>query len=161
MSKTRGPPPRRLRSASPTFEEAALASICMQVPLDVPAAVAWDALRDWGALHERLAPGFATDVRVEGEDRVVTFFTGAALRERIIAVDDENRRLAWSIVDGPYAHHNGGATIREADRGCVFEWITDLLPHAAEEQTRAMMERALAVIKQTLESRDEVDAVVG
>ena len=71
----------------------------------------WAALRDWGALHVRLAPGFALDTRLEGEDRIVTFFNGAVARERLVDRDEQARRLVWSIVDGPYAHHNGAAQV--------------------------------------------------
>src|ERR1700676_3729784 len=60
----------------------------------------WSALRDWGALHERLVPGFAHDTRLDGNDRIVTFFNGAVARERLIDLNDQDRRLAWSIVDG-------------------------------------------------------------
>jgi carbon monoxide dehydrogenase subunit G len=36
-----------------------MASICKQVELAAPPEDVWAALRDWGALHERLVPGFA------------------------------------------------------------------------------------------------------
>ena len=68
---------------------------------------AWDALRDFGAIHVRLAPGFVTDARLDGPDRIVTFFTGTTLREVLVDLDDDARRFAWSIVDAPYTHHNG------------------------------------------------------
>ncbi|AGB23746.1 Polyketide cyclase / dehydrase and lipid transport [Mycobacterium sp. JS623] len=37
---------------------------------------AWDALRDVGALHTRLAAGFVADTRMEGTARIVTFANG-------------------------------------------------------------------------------------
>jgi hypothetical protein len=131
-----------------------MASICIETPIDVPPASAWDALRDWGALHERLAPGFVTETKVEGEDRLVTFFTGATVRETILDVDDARRRLAWTIVDGPYSHHNGVAQMLDNGGGTLFVWTTDLLPHAAADRTRELMQRGSEVIKQTLEGSD-------
>src|SRR4051794_34591170 len=128
-----------------------MASICIETPIDAPVAHAWAALKDWGALHEKLAAGFAVDTTVDGEDRLVTFFTGTVLRERIIGIDEERRRLAWSIVDGPYAHHNGAAEVTERDGSTVFVWWADLLPHAAAERTRELMERGSEAIKATLE----------
>src|SRR3954452_23129948 len=118
-----------------------MASICIETAIDAPAAQAWAALRDWGALHEKLAAGFAVDTRVDGDDRLVTFFTGTTLRERIIGIEDEQRRLAWSIVDGPYTHHHGAAQVVERDGSTVFVWWADLLPHAAAERPRELMER--------------------
>jgi hypothetical protein len=60
-----------------------VASIRRETVVDVPIEDVWDAVRDYGALHERLAPGFATDTRLEGEDRIVTFFNGTVVHERL------------------------------------------------------------------------------
>ncbi|HEX3563680.1 MAG TPA: SRPBCC family protein, partial [Solirubrobacterales bacterium] len=84
-----------------------MASIRKEIQIDAPPEKVWDAVRDFGALHERLVPGFVTDCRMDGEDRIVTFASGAVVREVLIDLDDEQRRLVWSIVDGPYRHHNG------------------------------------------------------
>jgi hypothetical protein len=131
-----------------------MASIVVETEIEAPPAAVWDALRDWRALHQRLAPGFAVDLQVEGEDRLVTFAGGTVLRERIVAVDEERRRLAWSIVDGPYTHHHGVAQViaRDDDR-TLFVWTADVLPHEAAPPTREAMQQGSAVIKQTLESR--------
>jgi carbon monoxide dehydrogenase subunit G len=129
-----------------------VASIFVEIPIDASPDDAWAALRDWGALHE-LAPGFVLETKVDGEDRLVTFFTGRQVRERIIAVDDERRRLAWTLVDGPYAHYNGAAQVTERDGGgTLFGWTADLLPHEGAEQTRELMERGAEAIKGALEA---------
>jgi hypothetical protein len=96
--------------------------------------------------------GFVTDARVEGRDRIVTFFTGTVLRERIVDVDDDTRRLVWSIVDGPYTHHNASAQVfADGEVGTLFVWIADLLPDEAVGQTGDMMQRGITTIKQKLE----------
>ena len=112
---------------------------------------AWAALRDWGALHERLAPGFVVATELEGEDRLVTFFNGAIVRERLVDLDDERQRLVWSIVDGPYSHHNGTAEVAAtADGATRFTWIADLLPNEAAPATAEMMERGADAIERAL-----------
>ena len=78
-----------------------MASIRREIVIDASAERVWDALCDWGALHLRLVPGFATDVRLDGEDRIVTVATGSVLRERLVDLDDAARRLVWSIADPP------------------------------------------------------------
>ena len=35
-----------------------MATICKEILIDAPPEHVWDALRDFGALHERLVPGF-------------------------------------------------------------------------------------------------------
>jgi polyketide cyclase/dehydrase/lipid transport protein len=129
-----------------------MATVRKEFQVAVRAEQAWDAVRDFGALHKRLVPGFVTATHVEGNDRVVTFFTGTVLRERLVTLDDEQRRLVWSIVDGPYSHHNGAMQVfADKDGGCHLVWTTDLLPHEVATRTSELMEQGSKVIKQTLE----------
>jgi hypothetical protein len=37
------------------------------------------------------------DARLDGDDRVVTFFNGAVVRELLVDLDDDARRLVWSV----------------------------------------------------------------
>jgi Polyketide cyclase / dehydrase and lipid transport len=130
-----------------------MASIRKEIVIRAPLEDVWDALRDWGALHQRLAPGFVTETTLDGEDRIVTFFNGNTVREVLLDLNDEARRLAWSIVGGPYAHHNGSAQVfLDGDGSARFVWVTDLLPESLAAPTAEMMERGMQVIKQTLES---------
>ena len=136
-----------------------MASIYKDVRIDVDPDEAWDALRDFGRLHKRLTAGFVTNTRLEGNDRIVTFFNGSVLRERLVSVDDDARRLVWSIVDGPYTHHNGSAQIFcDCDRRTWFVWVADVLPDELASRTAEMMERGLAAIKHTLESAARAQA---
>lgn len=133
-----------------------MASIRRQVVIDANPDAVWDALRDWAALHERLAAGFVTDCRREGTARIVTFASGAVLREEILGCDEEHRRLAWSIIDGPYSHHNGAAeVVLEDDGRARFVWTADLRPDALAGATAQAMELGLAAIKRTLELRPD------
>ena len=133
-----------------------MASIRRQVVIDADPDAVWDALRHWDAVHERLAAGFVTDCRRDGTARVVTFASGVVLREEILGCDDEHRRLAWSIVDGPYTHHNGAAEVfAEHDGRARFAWTSDLRPDALADATAQAMEQGLAAIKRTLELRPE------
>ena len=113
---------------------------------------AWDALRDIGALHTRLVPGFVTDTRLEPGARVVTFGNGRVARELIITVDDDDRRVVWSVVGGSMTHHNASAQVFSDASGLTkVVWIADLLPDEAAGAVAAMIERGMAVMKQTLD----------
>ena len=86
----------------------------------------------------------------------MTFASGAVLREEILGCDEEHRRLAWSIVDGPYEHHNGAAEVLVEDDGRArFVWTSDVRPDALAGATAQAMEQGLAAIKRTLERRRE------
>jgi uncharacterized protein YndB with AHSA1/START domain len=138
---------------NPTNRRLHMASIRTEILIDVSPDDVWAALRDWGALHERLAPGFVTDVRLDDDDRIVTFFDGSVVRERLVDLDDEARRLAWTMVEGPYSHHNGYAQVfPTGDGGTRFVWTTDILPNDVAARTAELMEQGTSVIKTTLES---------
>lgn len=129
-----------------------MASIRKEVVIDAPRAAVWDAIRDVGALHVRLVPGFVVDTRLDGEDRIVTFGNGAVVRERIVDVDEAGRRLVWTIVAGRFSHHNGAVQVLdEPGGGSRVIWVTDLLPHTLAAQIASMMEQGLSVMKRTLE----------
>jgi len=130
-----------------------MASIRRQIVIDADPDAVWDALRDWEALHYRLAAGFVTGCQRDGTARIVTFASGAILREEILGCDEEHRRLSWSIVDGPYTHHNGAAEVlADSDGRARFVWTSDLRPDALSEATARAMENGLAAIKRTLEA---------
>lgn len=131
-----------------------MASICKEVVIAAPAAAVWDALRDVGAIHTRLAPGFVANTTLEddGGVRVVTFADGLVLRERIISVDDAARRLVWSVIAGPFEHHNASVQVIGDELGCRVAWTADLLPHELASTVAAIMDRGLGLTKQTLEA---------
>ena len=128
-------------------------TIVREITIDAPPEAVWDALRDWGAVHERLATGFVTETRLDGDDRIVTFVNGTVARERLVDLDDEGRRLVWSVTDGPFTHHNGSAQVfAEGEDGTRFVWIADLLPNELATRIEPLMEQGTRAIKETLES---------
>lgn len=132
-----------------------MASIHDEILIEVPAAAAWDALRDLGALHTRLAAGFVTDCRLEadGSARQVWFANGMRARELIVAVDEVLRRVAWSAAGGRLTHHNASAQLLEAGAGrCRLVWIADLLPHEMAPVIAPMLRQGLLAMKRTLEA---------
>jgi Polyketide cyclase / dehydrase and lipid transport len=134
-----------------------MASIRREIVIEASRESVWDAVADWGALDRRLAPGFVTDCRVEDRDRVVTFFNGSIVRERIVDCDHASHRLAWSIVDGPYEHHNGSAEVMaDGASRARFVWTTDLLPDELADGTTQMMEQGLNAVARTLGKLSEV-----
>jgi uncharacterized protein YndB with AHSA1/START domain len=129
-----------------------MASVRKETVIDTPVEEVWDALRDWGAVHERLVPGFVVDARLDGKDRIVTFFNGAVARELLVELDDEARRLVWSVREGPYSHHNASAQVFAEDGGRTrFVWVADLLPNELAGMIGELMGEGTAVIKRTLE----------
>jgi len=120
----------------------------------------WDALRDVGALHTRLVPGFVTDARLEPGARIVTFGNGLVVREAIVTVDDDERRLVWSASGGSLTHHNGSVQVfSDPDGATRVVWVADILPNDAAGAIGAMMDQGMAVMKRTLDRLAEVEPV--
>jgi uncharacterized protein YndB with AHSA1/START domain len=133
-----------------------MASIRKELVLERPAQAVWEAFRDVGAVHWRLAPGFVTDCRMEGADRIVTFANGWTVREAIVDVDDAQKRLAYSAKSERLAHHHAAFQVLEAGPGrCRVVWIADVLPHEAARSIGPMMEQGAAAMKRALEALAE------
>src|SRR5258708_6410211 len=119
-----------------------MSSIRKETFIDAPSQTVWDALRDVGALHTRLVPGFVIDTRLEPGARVVTFGNGRVIREMIVDLNEADRRLVWAVVDGPFQHYNASAQVFAAGPArCRFVWIADLLPHELANDVATMMEQ--------------------
>ncbi len=129
-----------------------MASIRKEIMISAPLVLVWDAVRDVGALHTRLVPGFVIDCKLEADARIVTFGNGAVVRELIVDLDDTAHRLVWSAVGGRLAHHNASIEVFAdgADKSRVV-WIADLLPNNLAATIAAMIEQGATVMKNTLE----------
>ena len=129
-----------------------MASIRKEILINAPLARVWDAVRDIGALHTRLVPGFVVDCTLEQGARVVTFGNGAVVRELIVDLDDVAHRLAWSAVGGRLTHHNASLEVFADGAGrSRLVWTADLLPNNLAATIAAMIEQGAATMKQTLE----------
>jgi hypothetical protein len=83
-----------------------MASIHKEIPIDAHPNDVWDAVRDFGAVHTRLAPGFVTDARLDGDARIVTFANGNVAREVLVDCDDARRRLVYGIANERVSHYS-------------------------------------------------------
>lgn len=128
-----------------------MASIREEIVTTARAYKVWDAVRDVGALHTRLVPGFVVDTRLEDGVRVVTFGNGMTVREPIVDVDDRLRRLVWSAIGGAITHYNASVQVFEEGKGSRVVWIADLLPNEAAGRIAAMIKQGIEVMKRTLD----------
>jgi len=129
-----------------------MASIRIERLIHAPADRVWDAIRDLGALHTRLVPGFVVDTVLEPDARIVTFGNGMVVRELVVDIDDARRRFAYSVRADGFQHHNASNEIvSEGDRRCRFIWIVDLLPAAMAATVAGMMGQGADVLKATME----------
>jgi hypothetical protein len=131
-----------------------MATVCVEVAIDVPAQRAWEAIADVGAVHRRLLPGRVVDARIEGDVRILTMPDGAQVRELILAVDHTIRRMAYAVVEGqrlPLTYHHAAFQVLQEGDHSRLVWLTDVLPHAMADAVRARLERGIEEIREVLE----------
>jgi hypothetical protein len=125
-----------------------MASIHKDIPLPAPAADVWDAVRDFGALHRRLVPGFVLDTKLDGEARIVSFANGTTARELLVDCDDTRRRLVYAVVSERVKQHSASVhVIADGEARCRLVWIVDVLPHDIAPYIDAQMDLAAAAMQ--------------
>jgi Polyketide cyclase / dehydrase and lipid transport len=127
-----------------------MATLKKEIPVPGAATAVWQALRDFGQAHTRVAPGFLTDLRMDNGDRIVTFFNGLVARERLVTLDDAACRLVYAVVDGRASHYNAAVEVFPEGDGSRIVWTIDLLPDELAPAIGGMMDQAVKVMRKTL-----------
>ncbi|MEV7276974.1 SRPBCC family protein [Streptomyces sp. NPDC093111] len=115
----------------------------------------WEALREVGAVHQRLVPGFVTDTRMEADTRIVTFANGVVVHELIVDVDDAARRVAYAVVGGsmkPRHHHASMQVLADTAGRSRFVWTIDVTPDELAAPIDEMAEQGVRVMRETLKA---------
>lgn len=136
-----------------------MASVQKEITIDADPATVWAIISDFTDGPVRMAPGFVTDSRLDEPDvRIVTFADGMVLRERLIARDDELRRLVYSVTGGTMQPEHDNASMQVVPHGdgrSRFVWIHDVRPDDLAIPIGAGMDHGLSIFKQTVESSSE------
>ena len=85
-----------------------MASMAVEITTNASAHSVWDTVRDVGALHTRLVPGFVVATGLVPGGRRVTFANGQVVVEPIVSLNDNLRRLVWTVQGGTpgITHYN-------------------------------------------------------
>jgi hypothetical protein len=133
-----------------------MATIRREITTSASVDQVWAAIRDIGALHTRLVPGFVVDTKLEAGARIVTFANGITVRELIVTLDDQAKRLVWSTISERFTHHNGSVqAIANSNGQTEVVWIADLLPEEAASITAQMMELGMSAMKRAMDALAE------
>ena len=126
-----------------------MASIHKEVMLDARAGDVWDAIRDFGAVHRRVAPGFLLDAKLDGDARIVTFSNGTVAREVLVTCDDTRKRLVYAVVSERVKQHSASIQIVADGERSRMIWITDVLPNEIAPYIDGQMELGATAIRKT------------
>lgn len=132
-----------------------VATARVETTIDATAEQVWDAVADVGAVHRRLLPGRVADARMEGDTRILTMPDGWEVRELIVSIDHETRRMAYAVVGGqrlPLTYHHAEFQVIDQRNRSRLVWLTDVLPHGMVGAVRARMEVGIEEVRQILTS---------
>lgn len=131
-----------------------MASFSKEIVIQVSPEEVWAAIRDVGAVQQRLTPGVLVDSYLDGDARVVTFASGTVARELIVDLDDQARRFVYAVVQGGRTmHHNASWQVFAlGEKLSRLVWITDFLPDEVAPIIQQLVEQGAAEMKQTLEA---------
>ena len=130
-----------------------MASIIKEIEVAAGADDAWALLRDVGAADKAFA-GVLVASRLDGDVRTVNFANGMEVKERIVNIDEQNRRVAYGVIEGRFTHHHGSMQIQAVGEArCRFIWISDFLPDEAEPMVRGLVDQGAAALQRVLEKR--------
>jgi len=129
-----------------------MASIYKEFLVNASPQFVWEAIKDFGAVHARLAQGFVIDTKLAGDTRTVTFANGFVVQEQVISISDETRRFVYHAVGGKASHHNAFFQVFPTPDGkSKVLWVTDLLPDEMQAPIEQMVELGSGAIQRTLE----------
>ena len=129
-----------------------MASIHKDIPINCHPEDVWAAVRDFGAVHRRLAPGFVLDARLDDDARIVTFANGTVARELLVDCDDTRRRLVYAVVSERVRHYNASVqVIADGEARAKLIWIVDLLPNDIAPYIDGQMDQAALAMQKALD----------
>ncbi len=139
-----------------------MATVRTEFEVAADAADIWAVIRRFDTGPLRMAPGFVTGCTADGDHRSVTFADGTVVRERLVSIDEERMRVAYSVVGGDVRPEHDNAVMRViplAPGRSRFLWLRDLLPAESAGAFLASMRAGGEYIKRTFEAHhDEIDA---
>jgi uncharacterized protein YndB with AHSA1/START domain len=131
-----------------------MAAVHVEMRIRASAQQVWRALAAPGEAHRAFA-GVLKDCRLEGEDlRIATFANGMVVKERIVSIEPERMRIAYSVIESQFVHHSASMqVVARGDTECDFVWTADVLPHAAAALITPPMEQGAKALRTVMEQK--------
>lgn len=92
---------------------------------------------------------FLGEVTLDGDRRTCSLGDLGVLDERILSVDAERRRVAYTIQTSPlgFEHHSASMSVHtDADGRTTITWITDFAPGSLAGHVEPLIDQGVASI---------------
>ena len=127
-----------------------MATLFMTSRLPVSVEQAWRRVAAVDQVHDILP--VVTSCSFEGDQRACLLANGAQLKEKIISIDNDLKRLAYSVIDSPFGleYHAASMQIVADGQGSRIDWTTDFKPDHLKEALTPMLEQMFAQMSERL-----------
>src|SRR4029077_6134412 len=124
-----------------------MASIHREIAVDAQPDGVWAAVRDFGAVHQRLRARFVFDARLHGDVGIVTLPHGQIAQEPLVDCDDTRRRLVYSVISDRVKHYNATVHVEADGEGTRVSWTVDVLPNEIAPYIAGQMDLAVLAMQ--------------
>lgn len=130
-----------------------MATIVKEIDSVLDSEQVWKAIAATSEVNELV--GMVTECRLEGDRRFCTFADGAQITEVILSVDEDLRRVAYSVVENPFGieYHAASMQVFEKDSGAKIVWTVDLKPDGMAETMDGFLQQAADSLQEGLDKR--------
>jgi hypothetical protein len=131
-----------------------MASVIREIIIDAAPEKVWAAVGDFANGPMQISPGVFVNCRLDEPGvRTLTFADGTVARERLIARDEQPRRIVWGWVGDEVAHDNTSIQVfAEGKTQSRLVWIHDTLPDELTAWLATAMDQLAPVFQQALKS---------
>ncbi|HEV8206084.1 MAG TPA: SRPBCC family protein [Acidimicrobiia bacterium] len=131
-----------------------MASVVREIIVDAAPEAVWSAVGDFANGPLQTSPGVIVDCRLDEPDlRALTFADGTVARERLIARDEQTRRIVWGWVGDEVVHDNTSMQVfAQGGSQSRLVWIHDTLPDELTGWLATAMDQFVPVVQQALRS---------
>jgi hypothetical protein len=121
-------------------------TIYLERHIDAAAAAVWPRISDIRSPEHLTDMVHAVEVIDDCERACVT--DHGKIVERIVSVDDDRRRVAYTATESPFpiSQHNAAMTVTDDGNGCRLTWITDVEPAAVADALAPVLAAEFEVI---------------
>jgi hypothetical protein len=75
------------------------------------------------------------------------------VKEPIVTIDDDDRRLVWTVEADGFKHYNSSLQVFSEGAGARVVWTSDFLPDGAAKMVGPLMEQGMAAMKKTMDGQ--------
>jgi uncharacterized membrane protein len=135
-----------------------MATVRREIIIEAAREEVWDAVGDFAGGPMRMSSGVFVDCQLSTPDvRKLTFADGTVAWERLIAKDEQARRIVWGWIGDEVVHDNTSMQVfAQSGSRSRLVWIHDTLPDELAGWLATAMDQLVPVFQQTLASPTDI-----